>query len=86
MNHVTEEKFRVEFENNFSSFESECSAESKWKKLQNTMQKAALKVFGKKVHKSHDWFQAKALELTPVLDAKRIAFKNYKSMPNEKNL
>lgn len=42
--------------------------------------------FGKKTSKTHDWFEDKSTEVTPVIEAKRAALARYKWSANEKNL
>ena len=41
------------------------------------------KAFGKK---THDWFDAKSTEMSPVIEAKRTALIEYKQSPSERNL
>ena len=86
MNHFRAEEFRTEFEKDYNVDEGENTAKGKWQHLQQSIHKAAMKVFGKKTHKTQDWFEAKTSELTPVLDAKRTALKKFKASPCEKNL
>ena len=50
------------------------------------MHRTAFATFGKKTSKSHDWFEAKSDAMTPVIEAKRVAFAEYKRPPSEKNL
>ena len=57
-----------------------------WETLRDTIHKTALATFGKKTTKSHDWFEAKSDVMSPVIEAKRAAFAEYKRLPNERNL
>jgi hypothetical protein len=78
--------FSETFEKEYDPTNEVETSEEKWRKLQKTMHETALKVFGKAQHKTHDWFEAKATELTPILEAKRMANENYKQAPNQKTL
>ena len=80
------EAFESEYDANLQDKAPPTSATKKWEKLRDAIHRTALATFGKKTSKSHDWFQAKAAEMTPVIEAKRAAFKEYKRMPNERNL
>ena len=46
----------------------------------------ALTTFGRKTSKSHDWFEAKSAEMSPVIEAKRAALAEYKRSPSKRNL
>ena len=63
-----------------------CSAQQYWDGLRTTIHNTGLAVFGKRVHRSNDWFEANASVLTPILEEKKIASINYKSLPNDKAL
>ncbi|TWW71519.1 hypothetical protein D4764_16G0000160 [Takifugu flavidus] len=63
-----------------------CSAQQYWDGLRDTIHRSALAVFGKKLRRSNDWFEANASVLTPILEQKRIALTNYKCTPNDKTL
>ena len=80
------EAFESEYDTNLQDNAPPTSATDKWVKLRDSIHRTALATFGKKTSKSHDWFQAKAAEMTPVIEAKRAAFMEYKRAPNEKNL
>ena len=80
------EAFESEYDANLQDKAPPTSATEKWEKLRDAIHRTALATFGKKTSKSHDWFQAKAAEMTPVIEAKRAAFKEYKRLPNERNL
>ena len=41
---------------------------------------------GEKNSKSHNWFEAKSSEMTPVIEAKRAALAEYKRSPTQRNL
>ena len=62
------------------------TATEKWETLCHTMYRTALATFGKKSSKSHDWFEAKANVMTPVIEPKRAALAEYKRTPSERNL
>ncbi|TWW56001.1 hypothetical protein D4764_09G0010510 [Takifugu flavidus] len=63
-----------------------CCAQQYWDGLRDTIHRSALTVFGKKLRRSNDWFEANASVLTPILEQKRIALTNYKCTPNDKTL
>ena len=50
------------------------------------MYRTALATFGKTSSKSHDWFEAKSIKMTPVIEATRAAVAEYKLAPSERNL
>lgn len=54
------------------------SVTEKWETLQNIIHCTALVTFGKKTSKTHDWFEAKLTEMTPVIEAKHATFVEYK--------
>ena len=62
------------------------STAEKWVILRDTMHRTALATFGKKTSKTHDWFDAKLTEMSPVIEAKRTALIEYKQSPSERNL
>ena len=80
------EAFESEYEAHSQDKTLSSSATKKWEMLCDTMHKTALTTFGKKTTKSQDWFEAKATEMTPVIEAKRAALAEYKKTPNERNL
>ena len=80
------EAFKNEYEAHPQNKTLPTSATDKWKTLRDTIHKTALATFGKKTTKSPDWFEAKSAEMTPVIEAKRAAFAEYKRTPNERNL
>ena len=45
-----------------------------------------LAAFERKTSKSHDWFEAKSAEMTPVREAKRTTLVEYKRSPSKRNL
>lgn len=79
-------QFAETFKREFDALEPSESATERWNTLRNTIHSTALAVFGKKSSKSPDWFEAKAMEMTPVIDAKRTALAEYKRLPTERNL
>ena len=80
------EQFAQTFEKEFGSLQCGDSATEKWEVLGDTMCGIALATFGKRSSKSHDWFEAKSILMTPVIEAKRAALAEYKHTPNERNL
>lgn len=62
------------------------NAEDQWNFLRNTIFDSALLTYGKKEHKSTDWFEANIMELEPVIEAKRDALINYKRNPSQQNM
>ena len=50
------------------------------------MHRTALTNFGEKTPKTHDLFDAKSTEMSPVIEAKRTALIEYKQSPSERNL
>ena len=42
--------------------------------------------FGRRSSKSHDWFEAKATVMTPVIEAQRSAIAECKRTPSERNI
>ena len=67
------EQFAEALEQELSAAQSGNSATDKWEALRDTMHRTALATFGKKTSKSHDWYEAKSTEMTPAIEAKRIA-------------
>ena len=79
-------QFTEAFENEYDASQSGDTASEKWETLRDIIHRTAIVTFGKKTSKSHDWFEAKASEMTPVIDAKRAALAEYKRSPTERNL
>lgn len=63
-----------------------CSAQQYWDGLRDTIHSMALMVFGKKLRRSNDWFEANASVLAPILEEKRTALTNYKFTASVKTL
>ena len=80
------EQFAEAFEQELGALQPGDSATERWEALRDTMHRTALATFGKKTSKSHDWFEAKSTEMTPVIEAKRTALAEYKRTPSERNL
>ena len=76
------EQFTVDLQRELAASQPRDSATEKW----DTMHRTALATFGRKTSKSQDWFEAKSIEMTPVIEAKRAAFVEYKRVPSEQNL
>ena len=62
------------------------NASERWNSFRDAVYTAALKVFGKKKSKSHDWFEENVTTLVPLIDAKRDALTAYKASPSQSNL
>ena len=80
------ELFAGRFESELKTSQTGDSATEKWATLRDTMHRTALATFRRKTLKSHDWFEAKSAEITPVIEAKRTALAGYKRFPSERNL
>ena len=57
-----------------------------WEEVRDTIHSVAMATFGKKTSKSQDWFDAKATEITPIIETKRLLLAAYKALPSEQNL
>ena len=79
-------QFAEAFEREFGAPQPKDSATEKWEILRDTMHRTALATFGEKSSRTHDWFDAKSSEMTPVIEAKRTALIEYKRSPSERNL
>jgi len=78
-------QFADVFQKKLSSSQPRKSASAKVETIQHCMHSAALTTFGTKTSKSHDWFKAKSTKMTPIVEAKRAAFAEYKLSPSEQN-
>ncbi|XP_072050351.1 uncharacterized protein [Amphiura filiformis] len=58
----------------------------RWNFLRDTIYNTAMETFGKRSKQNPNWFEAKILEMEPVVEAKRSALINYKSVPSKKTL
>ena len=72
------EQFAEAFEEEYDASQSVDTATEKWETLQDTIHCIALAIFGKKTLKSHDWYEAKLSEMTPIIEAKHAALAAYK--------
>lgn len=54
------------------------SAREKWEILRDAMHRTGLTTFGRKTLNSHDWFEAKFPQMTPVIITKCTGFAEYK--------
>ena len=81
-------QFATAFESVFGVSQSGSSATEKWDTLRDNMHRTALTIFGKNTSKinTHDWFEAKSTEMTPVIEAKRAVLAEYKRSSSDKNL
>ena len=80
------EQFAEAFEEEYDASQSRNTATEMWETLQDTIHCIALAIFGKKTSKSHDWYEAKLSEMTPVIEAKHAALAKYKWSPTKWNL
>ena len=80
------EQFTVDLERELAASQPRDSATEKWETLRDIMHRTGLATFGRKTSKSQDWFEAKSIEMTPVIEAKLAAFVEYKRVPSEQNL
>src|SRR6201996_3765554 len=62
------------------------NASARWQHLKDAVHSVAMSVFGRKVNKSADWFDASTEEIMPVIEAKRVALTAYKIQPSQHNL
>ena len=79
-------QFAEAFEREFGAPQPKDSATEKWEILRDTIHRTALATFGKKSSLTHDWFDAKSSEMTPVIEAKRTPLFEYKRSPSERNV
>ena len=80
------EQFARRFESELKTSQTGDSAMEKWDTLRDAIHRTALAMFERKTLKSHDWFEGKSAEMTPVIKAKRAAVAEYKRSPSERNL
>ena len=80
------EQFAEAFEEEYDAPQSGDAATEKWETLQGTIHYITLAIFGKKTSKSHNWYEAKSSEMTPIIEAKHTALAEYKQSPTEWNL
>ena len=80
------EQFAEAFEAEYDASQSGDTAIEMWETLRDTIYCIALAIFGKKTSKSHDWYEAKSSEMTPVIEAKHAALAKYKQSPTKQNL
>jgi len=79
------EEFAKSLEDALSVDQPHNSASEKWDHLQETIQKTAFAIFGRKTSRNCDWFEAKSSEMTPVIEEKRAALAECKRSPSEKS-
>ena len=80
------EQFSEAFEKVLGPSKPGNSATEKWQALRDSMHSTALATFGKRTSKTNDWFEAKWREMSPVIEAKRIAYGEYKRLSSDRNL
>ena len=78
--------FATNLEKELATLESDSSATKTWEEIREIIHRVAMATFGKKTSKSQDWFDAKATEITPIIEAKRLILAAYKALPSEQNL
>ena len=78
-------QFAESFEREFDAPQPKNSATEKWEILRDTMHLIDLATFGKKTSSTHDWFDPKSSETTPVIEAKRTALIEYDVHPAKEN-
>ena len=78
------EQFSTVFVEKVSVVKHAETANERWSELRNIMHDSAIATFGRKTTKSDDWFDAKASEMTPVIEAKRRALADDKANPSAK--
>ena len=78
--------FATDLEKELAALETDSSATKTWEEVRDVIHRVAMATFGKKTSKSQDWFDAKATELTPIIEAKRLILAAYKALPSEQNL
>ena len=62
------------------------SSDLKWARLHDAMYTSAITAYGKKEHKTADWYQAHCEEMEPVIEEKRKALLAYKAAPGPSTL
>ena len=80
------EQFVEAFEEEYDASQSGDGATEKWETLKDTIHCITLAIFGKKTSKSHDWYETKSSNMTPIIEAKHAALAEYKQSPTEQNL
>ena len=78
--------FATNLEKELATLETDSSATKTWEEIREIIHRVAMATFGKKTSKSQDWFGAKATEITPIIEAKRLILAAYKALPSEQNL
>ena len=62
------------------------SATEAWNTLRDSIHRAAVDTFGKQKRRSPAWFEAKATQMIPIMEAKQSALIRYKQLPTRNNL
>ena len=78
--------FATNLEKELAVLEPDSNATKTWEEVRDKIHGVAMATFGKKTSKSQDWFDAKATEITPVIETKRLLLAAYKALPSEQNL
>lgn len=78
--------FTEAFEKEYDASQFGKTITENWDTLRGTIYCTPLATFGKKNSKAHNWFEAKASEMTPIIDAKRAVIEEDKRSPIERNL
>ena len=66
--------------------ESGVSAAESWERLRTVIHRSAMATFRKKRTKTNDYFEAKSVQLTSVIESKRAALAEYKHQPSRGSL
>ena len=80
------EQFAEAFEEEYDASQSGDTDAEKWETLQDTIHHITLAISGKKTSKSHDWYEAKSSDMTPIIEAKHATLTEYKQSPTKWNL
>jgi hypothetical protein len=80
------QKFHKTFSESLSDCVQSKPVEAKWNYLRDTIHSTALEIFGKKIKKNNDWFDANFDKMSPVIEEKRAAFLKFKQSPNVNSL
>ena len=80
-NHLRLESYTSTLNEALAAHPPEGDAQQQWSQLRDSIYSSASLAFGKKTHKSQDWFEANASVLTPLLDEKRAALQAHENNP-----
>ena len=74
------------FQNVYKAPAASASATEARNTLRDSVHHAAVDTFGKQKRRSPDWFEAKATQIIPIIEANRSALIRYKQLPTRNNL